>query len=317
MSGRPLVRPWMSAESSGEYDLFVAAVGFETRSRGVAELLRPVARRRVACAFPDRKVLSHEANRDWYLANGFIVEERSDEKFREWFDARLEELKDGDPILSAYRVAIDISSLSKLRLAAMVDSLRRWNGGNSLIVDFMYSVAEFSAPLDAEVSNAHVGPVLKSFAGWSLEPNQPTIAIVGIGYEENKALGAVEHLQVSQVWIFAPISEIPEYEPRLELANSILLELYVSRENRIDYRVEQPFDCFVALESLTERCLRSSRVVLLPFGPKIFALCALLVACLHSNAAVWRVSAGEAEPAIDRIPSKFFCGLTAEFRARS
>jgi hypothetical protein len=312
MSPRPLIRPWVlsDAHATEEYDAFIAAVGFERRSRGVAEFLKPKAKKLLACAFSDRKVLNYDENMAWYLDNGYAVTDRGDEGFRAWLEDNLTGLsgQDGRPL----RLAIDISSLSRFRLAVIVDWLRKRGGENSAIADFLYSVADFSPPAMADAPNVHVGPVLKSFAGWSLNPNQSTVAIVGLGYEENKALGAVEHLQVSQVWLFAPRSSIREYEVELERANGILFES-VSRENRIDYRVEQPFDCFVALESLTDRCLRSSRVVLLPFGPKVFALCSLLVACIHENAAVWRVSAGGAEPAVDRIPSKFFCGLTAEF----
>jgi hypothetical protein len=314
MTLRPLIRPLIvpDADRAREYDVFIAAVGFERRSRGIAEFLKPDAKKLLACAFNDRKVLSYDENMKWYLDNGYVVEEKGDNEFRAWLEQSLAEFRgrDGRPV----RLAIDISSLSRFRLAVIVDWLRKRRSEDPFIVDFLYSVANFAPPASADTPNTHVGPVLKSYAGWSLNPNQPTVAIVGLGYEENKALGAVEHLQVSQMWLFAPQSSILEYAAELERANGILFES-VSRENRIDYRVEQPFDCFVALESLTDRCLRSNRVVLLPFGPKIFALCSLLVASIHENASVWRVSAGGAEPALDRIPSQFFCGLTAEFGA--
>jgi hypothetical protein len=98
----------------------------------------------------------------------------------------------------------------------------------------------------------------------------------------------------------------------MDMANGILFNS-IPWENQIYYRVEQPFECFISLESLTARCLRSSGVVLLPFGLKIFSVCALLVASIHTDAAVWRVSAGGAEPAVDRIASEYFCGVRAIF----
>ncbi len=313
MSRRPLIRPWQQSDASEAYDLFVATVGFEARSRSVAEMLAPKAKSRVACAFPDRKILSYEENMAWFVGHDFTVEERRDDEFRDWFLDVLRGACQDCVGIELFRVCIDISSTSRLRLAIMIDSLRRWSGEKYLAVDFIYSIAKFSAPVDAEIPNAHVGPVLKSFAGWSVNPNYPTIAIVGLGYEENKALGAVEHLQVSQVWAFFPTSPVKEYEAAVASANRIFFDS-ISTENIINYRAEQPFDCFVTLESLAQRCLRTGRVVLLPFGPKIFSLCSLMVACIHSDVAVWRVSAGGSEPAVDRIPSSYFCGLTAEFQ---
>lgn len=308
---QPIVKPFSISSMRGEcieYDAFFSTVGFETRARAVAEAFRPRARRLIACAFPDRKELSYEENLAWFSQAGYTVDERSDVLFKPWFREMILSIQKDE--VNQYKIAIDVSSTSRLRLAIMVDVLRGMRQLRPMAVDFLYSIARFSPPIIADVPNVHVGPVLKSFAGWSLNPDQPAVAVVGLGYEENKALGAVEHLQASQVWAFSPTSPVPEYDEALESANQIFFDS-LPVGSRIPYRVEQPFECFVALESLTERCLRSSGVVLLPFGPKIFAVCALLVACVHESAAVWRVSAGGLEPAVDRVASEYICGLSA------
>jgi hypothetical protein len=263
----------------------------------------------LACGFTEQQELHYAENLHWFCDNGFMVEACDDAQFKEWVVQALQNLFEQSS--DEYRIAVDVSSMSRLRMAYIVDTLREFQGP-TIVVDFIYSIALFSPPQTAEVQNVHVGPVLKSFAGWSLNPDRPAVAILGLGYEENKALGAVEHLQVSQVWAFEPTSPIVEYRDALERANQVFFQS-LRRENRISYRAEQPYECFVKLESLTERCLRSSGVVLLPFGPKIFAICALLVACVHPDAAVWRVSAGGAEPAADRVASSHFCGITAVF----
>jgi hypothetical protein len=313
MNRQIVVQPWVVSSLRDQYDAVVAAVGFEARSRAVAEILQPSGKRSAACAFPDQKELCYYDNLDWYTKSGYSVQERNDEDFGKWFEDFLLDIREDD--VDEYKVAIDVSSVTRLRLAIMVDILRRRQDEKPVVVDFIYSIARFSSPPDSDVPNVHVGPVLKSFAGWSLNTDQPAVAIVGLGYEENKALGAVEHLQASQVWAFTPTSPVQEYKKAMELANSVLFDT-IPRENRILYRAEQPIECFVSLESLTERCLRSSGVVLLPFGPKIFSVCALLVASIHVDAAVWRVSAGGAEPARNRVASEYFCGLRTIFRSR-
>jgi len=56
-----------------------------------------------------------------------------------------------------------------------------------------------------------------------------------------------------------------------------------------------------------------NNAVLFPFGPKIFTLCSLLVACLNPAIAVWRVSSQDLGDASDRLPSQFIYGLRVEF----
>ena len=62
----------------------------------------------------------------------------------------------------------------------------------------------------------------------------------------------------------------------------------------MEYRVEQPIDCFGMLESVVYGLLKSFSAIVLPFGPKVFTLCSLLVASLHPTVSIWRVSAGGA-----------------------
>ena len=66
----------------------------------------------------------------------------------------------------------------------------RTNG--TVDISFLYALGKFSPPPSAQSLNAHVGPVLPAFAGWSMEPDTPPVAIIGLGYEEDRALGAVE-----------------------------------------------------------------------------------------------------------------------------
>jgi hypothetical protein len=101
---------------------------------------------------------------------------------------------------------------------------------------------------------------------------------------------------------------VSEYTPALHQANQSVVEMIKGRV--VGYDVDQPFDLFTKLESLIAGVGTRSNCILLPFGPKIFALCALLVACLHPDAAVWRVSG--AEEAVDRVGHSVY-GISAIF----
>jgi hypothetical protein len=85
----------------------------------------------------------------------------------------------------------------------------------------------------------------------------------------------------------------------------------VPEQNGFAYPLSKPLDTFVQLESFVFGITRTHNLIVLPFGPKLFALCAMLVGMVHPEVAVWRVSGGEDR--IDREPSGELFGLTVDF----
>jgi hypothetical protein len=153
---------------------------------------------------------------------------------------------------------------------------------------------------------------LVEFAGWSCDPALPPAAVIGLGYEENKALGAVDHLQVSRIIALLPHSPIPEYSEALGKANRVLLES-LPEEARTEYEVMEPCGTFQLVENVVAGLEASFNPVILPFGPKIFFVISLLVACYHPATSVWRVSAQDFEEPVDRAPSQHTVAIRAIF----
>ena len=128
------------------------------------------------------------------------------------------------------------------------------------------------------------------FAGWSGDPGRPLGLAMGLGYEPGKAVGGSAYLEPKQAWLFIPTGLDRKYDRAVEKANRHLLE---AREPKwsIEYSVTRPIETLAVLDGLAYGQLQEGRVILLPFGPKVFALCCLLVACVHyPEVAVWRVS---------------------------
>src|SRR5207244_3741987 len=144
------------------------------------------------------------------------------------------------------------------------------------------------------------------------EPERPVAAIVGLGYEPDKAVGAYEFLEAASIWVFQPLSEDARYMRDVERANRTLLKR-IPNGQKVTYRVDQPISCFGMLESVVYGMLSGSRPVLLPFGPKIFALCAMLVATIHRSVPVWRVTAEQQGEPIDREPSSKIVAIRVVF----
>ena len=124
MSRSPSVDPWMPDNHQLEYDLFIAAVGYETRARFAAEHLVPQAKRKIAVAFPDRKSdYDYPYNLAWYRKSGFETPEVHDQSFQAWCDSVFGGMEEGEE--SSLSVCVDVSSMTRFRMAVIVDTLRK------------------------------------------------------------------------------------------------------------------------------------------------------------------------------------------------
>ena len=281
------------------YDALIASLGYESRAIHASQKIGGNAAQRVACGFPDRQVLAFAENQRWFIDAGFDVVVVKDLEVEEWSNRLVTELISPSADSPEFRLCVDISSMSRLRLACLLSAIVNCKTSKRLVVDFVYSIAAWSPPPEEGEPIERAGPVLPFFAGWSNQPDLPTVAVIGLGYEPDKAVGAYEFLEAADVWVLVPISDDSRYRRDLERANRSLLNR-LPAAHRITYSVDQPVSCFGIVESIVYGTLGRSRPVLLPFGPKICALCSLLVATLHRDASVWRITSGQEGDPSDR-----------------
>ena len=303
MSEQIRVRGTAAADA---FALLVVAVGYETRSRHVAEVYHTRARRKVALAFPTPGELSFEENMAFLVAAGFEVEP-VDNRFADRLSNLLESLGEGE-----HHVGIDVSSFTKFHLAEIVDTLRTRVGAR-FSVDFLYAPAS-SAGWQTHGRPIRVAePVHPAFASWTDDPLWPLTAIIGLGVEATLALGVAEHLDVSAVSAFSPTGSDLGFDQMGENANSaFFLADYVVRTS--SYDILAPFELFTRLESLVYGLRLESRIAIVPLGPKIFALCALLATVVSGRATtVWRFSGGPGEDNTDVSPAGPVVSLRVEF----
>lgn len=282
-------------------DLVIVACGFESRSRALSEKLLFKTARRFALNFNHSQELSYNKNRKRLIELGYEFVDIEDENLAEWLLIEIERAseKTNERPLNVF---IDISSQSRTKLAQLIEGLARAGSSHTIVAHFGYSIAKYSSPSQSPSPTVALGPVSPYFAGWSTDPELPLSMIVGLGYEQDRAVGAVEYLEPTSVWAFLPKSAEPEYENALVQANKTLLE-QVEASRRIEYAVEDPNATFAILMPLVRRLSATSTVMLLPSGPKILVLLTLLIACTTRSISVWRASSGQQEPAVDRIPS--------------
>lgn len=258
------------------YDIAVAACGFESRSRFFFDTSGIRASRNIVTDYGHRHGVAYKENKRWFEAAGF---ERVNEDDTIFVSRLTQALSSSGVNGNFCRVIVDISSLTRARLASLLMCL--WcHDKRDVEIDFVYSLAKYYSP-PADVPIDHVGPVGPLFAGWTDAPELPTSAVFGLGFEPGKVLGAAEYLEAGDVFACIPDGPDPRFKRAVLKSNSALLG-ELGSDHVVNYSVGNPFDTFVWIEGLCSGLLRHSRPVLIPFGPKIFALNCMLVALVHA-----------------------------------
>src|SRR3972149_1460005 len=306
------IKPWLFNEQSpNKYHVIVAALGYEERARFISEKIGLQINRKIASAFHTRKVLSYFDNEAWFKNAGYMINEVPDCEFKTWWVSELHSIiKNADTELN---LCVDISSFNRFRTAVLIEGILEISKQKVINTDFVYAPAKFSVPSEDPGVMEICGPVTDKFAGWTDYPDYPVNAIVGIGYEPEKAVGVIEFLEPNKVWILVPSGEDKNYDERVREANRDLWDMF-SPKQFISYEVSNPYEYFMILEGLVFGSLKNGRPILVPFGPKMFALCCLLVACVHSPyPGVWRVSSGDAEVPCQRMANGKIVGICTKF----
>lgn len=304
-------------EAHTNYDGFICAMGYESRSTHAAAALGKDATTRVAVGFDYHHCGSLAENKKWFAARGFFS----------WFDDRtpylcdeqfVEDMLDlfcswhSDKPARIPRLCIDISCFSLVRMAILVESIVRL--GLDVDVDFVYSAGrgygKGREPRQIEVA----GPVTRRFAGWTTEPDLPVHAVFGLGLEYQKAVGAFELLNPSDAFAFATLGTSDSLDHHISEANRLFFPL-IDERKRFPFRLDRPMELYHRMRSLVHGILREARPVLLPMGPKIFGTAALLIAeSLFPRLSVWRISTGRSAVPVDIHASGPISGYSVSFR---
>lgn len=307
---------FQSVVEGEKYNLLLCACGYEERSRFIPKTLAALSELRVAIGFDYLHEGSIATNKSWFKREGFFDWNKGefpsidDLSFRKTLHSILSGVaaKDG-----AKRIAIDISSFSSIRLAFIIEVLWSMSHDTPCKVDFFYAPGKSYENLEPEVEIQFAGPVINHFAGWSSRPELPVVAIIGLGMEYERSLGAFELLNPGIAYTFASTAVSERMAKQINRANAGLYPL-VPDLQRFTYDVMKPLDCLGQLRSLVTGALKEGRPVFVPLGPKIFTICSLVLASeFHPNVGVWRISTGRSGAPIDIVPRGDISSFSALF----
>lgn len=308
-----IVSAWQEKDSLGDIDLFVAAVGYEARSRFILDNNAFQAQQKTAFYFIDRQVLDFKKNHDAFQNSGFALIPSSQLEIRRWWETWF---NDYLRTVATPNVVIDISCMTREMIALIVFLLAKLSRHLKRVVHttFLYAPAKYSNPPTLRAPIMTKGPVIPELAGWS-PPALPTTVVFGIGYEPDLALGVLEDFEPRIFWVFRPSGHDERYTKAINKVNKTFIEV-TPAGCEISYPVLKPIELFTSLESLVHGALQRNRVVLVPLGPKIFALSSMLVSMIHfPRVAVWRVSSGPYSKPVNRHANGSVVGVDVTFAA--
>jgi hypothetical protein len=183
-------------------------------------------------------------------------------------------------------VFVDVSCMSRVFMGQIFATIKHEALESPIRLTVGYCLASYMPPSEVRFPLIRrVAPVHTTFSGWGASAALPIDAIVSLGYEKGKAIGAVEYLEPRNRWIFVPHSPEERFLQQVKKQNAFLIK----EETTIDYEVLRPADTYHQLLSLVVGLVQESRPVLLPFGPRIFFAISLLVAMRIEKASVWHV----------------------------
>ncbi len=283
-----------------KFDILISALGYESRSIYIPNKLKNNYKNGLCIQFENLQELSYHNNLEVYQKLDFQFEQWTDGIIRKNLIEYLVNKLDEPSNEKLFNIAIDISSMNRKMVAELLYIVsNELPLKMRLEVSILYVSAIYTEPLKEMPAIKTAGPVIPEYAGWFINPNDPLYAVVGLGYENGKAIGALEYLDVAGAWLLKPIGKDSSFLKKVEKVNHDLIAI-VGKKRVISYKLFDPYDTFIKIRSLIEGLKKNGRVVLIPFGPKLFnALCIILAEIYKGDLAVWRISAAEDEIPVD------------------
>lgn len=275
-----------------QFDLLIFAVGYETRARYIAEILHENAGLVLGYVFPAGHILAFEDN-EAFLSDAGGHKLPAGTSIEELITKVDEEID-----LRNSKICIDVSSLNRGAMSALLSELLDSEFFEGCEITVLYAPAVFEAPPVEELDFLDFGP-LERFGGWTSNPEKPSVLVLGLGYETDHAVGALEFLDPSSTFAFFPVGSDERFAKEVQRANETFLEL-INPDRVVQYSVLSPYQTFWQLRSLILSMKDVARNVLVPMGPKIFcSLCLVCQRVFGDEVSVWRASGHSLDQARD------------------
>lgn len=281
------------------YDLAIVGLGYESRSITTYSEYKEKIENVIAIGYKEHNdAFSYEDNLKLYKDSGSTVIEENDLSLFSIFEEELKNQWASKPI----NCLIDITVMSRSRLATILMLLME-NLYKGSCIRVCYELAEFTPP-PTEISPIRkIGPIIESLSGSLGDIELPSSVVLGLGYEEGKAIGISNFLDAEKQFLLIPESMDERFKVAVEENNKALISS-TSAGYSFTYDVTDPYKSYLELRELLIAITEISRPIVVPLGPKILsALFVVLSKEMNYELPVWRVSSQHHEDPVDRKSS--------------
>lgn len=306
-----LAQSRFDVERAGEFDIVVAASGYEERAPFVSEALHNTEGEGLVFGFDESNDHPRRVHNDQvFAALGYRMVSCSGNDHESTAAAVSDAIArcPNDPV----RIAIDITSMTRAWYWGIAKMLSEVTSDISLDVTYFYSIAEYEAPTNEAEPAMVIGPIRGLSAGLEL-PTSPISLCIGLGYDRDLALGLLEYIEPSETWLYYASPATDDQYVRDVRRNNKQLFSRVPAENVIRYPVKDLLHTYAQMESLASLLVRISRVILAPMGPKPFGLLSFFLTLKYPEIDAWRVSTGNLRAQKLRRPTGEVLSLRAVY----
>jgi len=280
------------------FDYFICAAGYESRCKHSYELCKDKinVKNKICFSFQDRQILSKKENDTFFKQNNFKIIAIQNEQI-DWFVFFFQNLFDGitsEEIL----IFLDYSSMTSIMYGAILKYFNNCDKDYGVQIFFSYTHAKFTAAIKSN-------PLFFNHPIPLFDPIQSTdqriALLVGLGYEEDKALGLYEYFQNDSEDLYLFLTQNNKFYNEVVKSNEHILNI-TNPNNIIRYDLENLSPLINTLDSLVNYLINNNyRVVLAPIGPKIFNMISLVINLYHKNITTYRLSDGNKGNPIEKI----------------
>jgi len=284
----------LSSEDLGNrYDVVICALGYERRSRYVAEKLDFESDIKIAIKFGFNEGVNYKDNKRAFEERGFEILNNSTVDLAKYL------VEISEPSEEAIHVAVDISSMSKTMMANILSTLKVISEKRPITITTLYApTAYYKARTPYPIQRS--GPINSLLAGNISGPEKPLAALVGLGNEIGLAVGAVQEIEPSLLWTFSAIGIDDRFDSDIQKANKELFSLFELSD--FQYTLTDPHTLRSDISKKIQMLKSTHRIVVVPMGPKIFSHMTIMTVLFSDDAeaAVWQFSSGTRAEAEDR-----------------
>lgn len=272
------------------HDLLIFASGFETRCTHIPKLLSHLnSTRSVVIGFAEKRNNSQRWINDDYFRQHWGVEPLivSADDETPMYPALELIMKD---LPKSPRILVDYSSMSRLWYAGVLNFFRYNPKFEGVEIDFLYSLGRYQDDYPPLIVNDVLAlPVCEG----SPAPSDPSIAVLGLGFDNLSAISVVEQLQAERIYTFyADPGAFDDYAHRTHEQN---WELISHAEINLRLPLRQVEKVYMSLLELLIDSIEGSNIYLIPMGPKPHVLASILLASRYPHITCLRASGRRAQ----------------------